>query len=202
MLYTVLDLESTGYHKEGGDEILSFGFMRINSQFEIKASGTLYFYKPNFDVGKYPACTVHKLKREFMQQHEYNFKDNIKKMYSLCYKSTIIGKNSTTFDMPFIKNFIKRHCPTLDELQYLKTFDIQSEFSGIYRERTGAASNKKGTLTDYLDCLNITQEDVLKVYQSLPTKDETSLHMHGALYDCVATFMVFRELCSILKIKP
>lgn len=200
MIYTILDIETTGFHKDGGDEILSFGFIRINSQFEIKASGTLYFYKPNFNVGKYPACNIHKLDRKFMETQEANFKDNIKKMYSLCYNSTIIGKNSTVFDMPFIKNFIARHCPALPELIYSKTFDVQTEFSPVYKERSG--NNKKGTLTDYIDILNITQEDIKAVYETLPTKDEESMHMHGALYDCVATFLVFKQLCDIIKLKP
>lgn len=200
MLYTILDIETTGFHKDGGDEILSFGFLRMNSQFEIKASGTLYFYKPNFNVGKYPACTVHKLTREFMEPYGKDFKDNIKKMYSLCYNSTIIGKNSTSFDMPFIKNFIKRHCPTLDELKYFKTFDVQSEFSSIYRSKTG--NTNKGTLTDYINCLNITKDDINKVYNSLPNKDGANMHMHGALYDTIATYLVFKELCSIIKLKP
>lgn len=200
MIYTILDIETTGFHKDGGDEILSFGYIRINSNFEIKASGTLYFYKPNFPVSKYPACTVHKLSKEFMQQHEKDFKDNLKMMYSLCYNSIIIGKNSTNFDMPFIKNFIRRHCPTLEELIYFKTFDIQDEFSPTYKRMTG--STKKGTLTDYVNALGITQDEITRVYNSLPTKDGASMHMHGALYDCVATYLVFKKTCEILNIKP
>lgn len=201
MIYTVLDLESTGFHKEGGDEILSLGFMRINSSFEIKASGTLYFYKPNFPIERNQAAlAVHKLDRQFMKQFEGDFKDNLKKLYSLCYKSTIIGKNSTGFDMPFIKNFLKRHCPTLDELQYLNTFDVQSEFSKIFQSRTGRTN--KGTLTDYVECLGITQDQIREVYMSLPNKDTKSMHMHGALWDCVATYLVFIETCKILNLKP
>lgn len=201
MLYTVLDLESTGYHKEGGDEILSLGYMRINSSFEIKASGTLYFYKPNFPIERnQQALAVHKLHREFMKQYEKDFYDNIKKLYALCYKSTIIGKNSTNFDMPFIKNFIKRHCPTLPDLEYLNTFDVQAEFSKIFQSRTGRTN--KGTLTDYIECLGITPEDMNKVYDSLPSKDNANMHMHGALYDCVATYLVFIETCKVLNLKP
>lgn len=200
MIYTIVDIETTGFHKDGGDEILTFGFLRINSDFEIKASGTLYFYKPNFQVGKYPASTVHKLTKEIMQAHEHEFKDNIKKMYSLCHKSTIIGKNSTNFDMPFIKNFISRHCPLLEPLEYSKTFDLQDEFRSTYQSITGKTN--KGTLSDYLDCLKITQDDLLEIYNSLPTKDGESMHMHGALFDAVATYAVFKKHCEINNIKP
>lgn len=200
MLYTIVDIETTGFHKEGGDEILSFGFIRINSDFEIKASGTLYFYKPNFNVGKYPACTIHKLSKAFMETKEADFKDNLKKMYSLCYDTTIIGKNSTQFDMPFIQNFIRRHCSTIEPLEYKKTFDVQKYFSPIFKERTG--ESRVGTLTDYVNLLGITQDDIKEVYNSLPTKDSESMHMHGALYDCVATYLVFKETCKILKLRP
>lgn len=200
MIYTVLDIETTGLSLSGGDEILSFGFMRINSMFDVLASGTLYFYKEGFNVSKYPACTVHKLTEGFMKSKEKDFNDNIKKMYSLCYMSNIIGKKSTSFDMPFIKNFIERHCPTLEPLEYNKTFDVQKEFSPIYQERTG--NSKKGTLTNYIDLLGITQNDIKRVYDSLPTKDDSNMHMHGALYDCVATYLVFKETCRILNLRP
>lgn len=200
MLYTILDIESTGFHKEGGDEILSFGFIRCNSQFEIKASGVLYFYKPGFNVEKCPAFNTHKLKLSFMQEHENKFNDNLKKMYSLCYNSVIVGKNSTKFDMPFIKNFCKRHAPLLDELTYLKTFDVQEEFCKIYREKT--KNNNVGTLTDYVNCLGITKQDLENVYNSLPVKDSENMHMHGALFDTVATYMVFKENCKILNLRP
>lgn len=199
MIYTILDIETTGLDKYGGDEILSAGYMRINSQFEIKASGTLYFYKPEFNVGKYPACTVHKLTRSFLSQYEGDFYDNIKKLYSLCYMSTIIGKNSTKFDMPFVKEFIHRHCNTLPPLEYFRTFDIQDHFKPIYQERTG--SRKTGTLTEYCECLGIGKEKLDSIYNSLPNKDGSSMHMHGALYDVVATYAVFKEVCRIKNIQ-
>lgn len=201
MIYTVLDVEATGFHKEGGDEILSVGFMRINSSFKILASGTLYFYKPNFPIERNPqALAVHKLERKFMKQFEDQFYTNIKKLFALCYRSTIIGKNSTSYDMPFIKNFIKRHCPTLPDLEYLNTFDVQAEFSKIFQQRTGKTN--KGTLTDYIECMGVTSEQLNEVYNSLPTKDSKSMHMHGALYDCVATYLVFIETCKVLNLKP
>lgn len=205
MIYTIMDIETSGYAvKDGVDDILTFGFMRINSNFEIKASGTLYFWKPGFRVEGTRAQEVHHLTNEIMMPHASEFNDNLKKMYSLCYQSTIIGKRSTLFDMPAVKGFIKKHCPSLadstNELQYFKTFDLEDEFSPIFRERTGRTN--KGTLTDYIDCLGITQDQIRAVYDSLPTKDGATMHMHGALYDVVATYMVFKELCDILKIKP
>lgn len=199
MLYTILDVETTGTKVEL-DEILSFGFMRINSKFEVKAAGTLYFYKPEFDIGKYPACTIHKLTRKFMEPHECEFKDNIKKMYSLCLNSTIVGKNSEQFDMPIIKNFLKRHCPALNPLTYSRSFDVQKEFSLIYKERTG--SKRMGTLTEYVELLGISQDDILNFYKSIPYTSHDSMHVHGALYDVIATYFVFKETCKILKLNP
>lgn len=198
MIYTIIDIETTGLNK-CYDDILSVGFIRINSKMEILESDTLYFYKPDFQVEKYPACTVHKLKRNFLEQYKDDFKDNLKKLYSICYMSTLIGKNSTNFDLPFIKEFVRKHCPLLD-LRYNATFDIQTEFSTIYQQRTG--SSKRGTLTDYCNCLGITTEKINEVYNSLPTKDSQSMHMHGALYDCVATYLVFKEVVKIKNLNP
>lgn len=199
MIYTVLDIETTGFSRDY-DDILSVGFMRIDSSFDVKASGTLYFYKPNFNVGKYPACTVHKLSRSLLEQHEGEFANNLKILWSLLYMSNIIGKRSNKFDMPFINSFVDRYCPTLPSIQYNYTFDLEDKFAPIYKSRMH--TTKTGTLTQYLECLGITQDQVLAEYQKLPNKDNESVHMHGALYDVVATFMVFKETCSILGLRP
>lgn len=198
MIYTVLDIESTGFGKYSGDEILSFGFIRINSSFDILDSGVLYFYKDGFNVGKYPACTVHKLTKSFLKQFENDFDDNCKKMYALCYNSTIIGKNSENFDMPFIKSFLQRHFPTIIPLEYSKSFDLQVEVTNTYKSMTG--STKTGKLEDYVTCLGITKEELDEVYRSLPNKGESNSY-HDALYDCVATLAVFKKYCIMKGLK-
>lgn len=198
MIYTIVDIETTGFSKDF-DEILTFGFIRINSNMDILESGCLYFYKDNFNVEKYPAVLTHKLKRAEMVKHEGEFHDNIKKMFALCYEGTIIGKNSTKFDMPFIQRFIERHCPTIDLLNFSKTYDLQTHFGPTYKEMTG--STKVGKLHEYIEVLGLTESDIRRVYDSLPTKDGESVHFHGALYDCVATYLVLREHCRINNVR-
>lgn len=199
MIYTVCDIETEGLNRYS-DEILSFGFIRCDSNFDILASGSLYFYKDGFHPERYPAFNTHHLTTDFMKEHKDEFNDNMKRMYSLLYMGAIVGKNSTNFDMPFIQEFIQRHCPMLPRLEYFSTFDVQTEFCKVYQQRTG--NSKKGTLTEYVDCLGITENDLRKVYDSLPVKDGANMHMHGALFDTVATYLVFKETCRIINLRP
>ena len=201
MLYTIIDVESTGFSREFAD-ILSFGFLRINSQFEIKESGNLYFYLPNFKVENKDAFEVHGLTRDFLSQYEKDFAVNITKMYSLMYHSCLIGKNIDAFDIPLINSFFKRYAKYLPKFEYTSSVDLQKRFKDTYQARTG--SRKVGTLTDYCNVLGITKDTLNNIYDSLPTKDENpnAKHMHSSLYDCIAIYCVFKEFCKIRGIQP
>lgn len=198
MVYTVFDIETTGLNTYK-DDILSFGFIRFNSDFEILASDTLYFYKQGYNVEHNKASEVHGLTEKFLKQYKDEFNDNATRMYAICYNSVLIGKNSDAFDIPFVTNFFLKNIDSLPKLVIKSSYDLQTHFKNYYKDKTG--STRAGKLGEYAELLGITKEDIDAVYNSLPTKDNASIHLHGALYDSVVTFMVFKEYAKIADIK-
>lgn len=208
---------STGYLKDDR-EILEVGYLRIeDTTGEIISHGTLYFYKPYFDVEK--TQHIHGIDREFLKQYEEDFNRNLIILNSLIQKTLIIGKNSNSFDIPFINGFIDKHSKGLlpmasavalsktkdidgSFISYtpeLYTYDVQKafkdEFRRLYEQKHGVSlhHNKRGTLMDYIEVLGL-QDELDKLYENLDK--ERTTRAHGALYDCCATYLVWKH-CAI-----
>ena len=225
MIGTVIDIETTGYLQFDNStgvsqladtsEILEVGFININMDTrEILTHGTLYFYKPYFNVES-QAQEVHGLTRDFLKQYEDKFTMNLVALNSLIQSTCLIGKNSDKFDIPFIKAFIRKHMGDEFDLpevvaqlemdaynggkvfysDTLYALDMQTlyknRFHELYYDKTGnkLPPNKKGTLSDYISVIDSGQEAVDYVYGSL-SKDRVT-GAHGALYDAVMTYIVW-----------
>ena len=205
----------TGYLKDDR-EILEVGYIRVDdADKKIISHGTLYFYKPYFQIEN-EAQSIHGLTRDFLKQYENDFERNLIILNSLIQKTLIIGKNSDRFDIPYITKFIDKHSKGLLDMRsavsiakvrdiyknpfvyepILFTYDVQKAFKNTYKELYYAkyggvlSPQARGTLMDYIDVLN-KQEEVDALYASLD-KDRTT-GAHGALYDCVATYVVWKE---------
>lgn len=223
MIGLVVDIETTGfrnYDSQTGlladsSEILEVGYLRIDMETGgILNHGTLYFYKPYFQVES-DAQKIHGLTRSFLEPYEKDFNTNLLMLNSLIQKTCIIGKNSEGFDIPFIRDFLIKHSDGVLDFQSLimkakiKKYDdswlmydplefsldlqkiFKDEFHRLYYKKTGIelAPQKRGTLTDYINAIDGAQECVDAIYNSLEKARET--RAHGALYDCVATYVVW-----------
>ena len=190
-MYVVLDIETTGFSRDG-DNILEVGYIRIDHNLNIHQSGTLFFYKDDFRIES-AAQSVHRLSRSYLQGYADEFDTNICALYSMMYNSTIIGKNSNTFDMPFIQSFCNRYMKDADvpALKILKALDLQDVYTPIYRQLTGE-SRKKGTLEDYAKMLEISDSEVQELYDSL-NKPAGRYGYHTALYDTVVTYLLLKR---------
>lgn len=223
MIGLVVDIETTGYRSydsatgllSDNSEILEVGYLRIDMETGgMLGNGTLYFYKPYFNIES-DAQRVHGLTREFLQQYEDQFDNNLIILNSLIQKTCIIGKNSESFDIPFIRDFLIKHSDGCLDFKSLilkakiKTYDkswflydpmefsldlqkiFKDEFHRLYYERTGISldSRKKGTLSDYVNCIEGMSAAVDTLYNSLTKDRETKAH--GALYDAVMTYGVW-----------
>lgn len=207
--------KTTGYLKDDR-EILEVSYIRVdNATAEILSSGSLYFYKDYFQIEN-EAQRFHGLTRDFLKQYKDDFDKNLIILDSLFQKTNIIGKNSEHFDIPFIRGFIDKHGKSklnLDDLiiqakikkidgdrliynPILFSTEIQSIFKStfrrLYTEKTGQVlhPNKRGTLSEYIEVLDAFDK-VDEIYASLP-KDRVT-KAHGALYDCVMTYVVWKE---------
>ena len=223
MICTIFDIETTGFYNmkynvvnPDNAEILEVGYIKVESEsLDIIDSGTLYFYKPYFNVES-EAQQYHKLTRDFLKQYEKDFDDNLKKLYCLFQQTFVVGKNCNEFDIPFIQAFIKKHSNSYLDIDacfkefdfkdyddcyfyyhsFFDSYDIQIGFCETWRDweerRTGVRPKGKrtGRLEEYINVFPEWQGQVDALYDSLP-KDRVT-RAHGALYDCVMTYVVFK----------
>lgn len=230
MVGTIIDIETTGFLKfeiidgnsqlSDNSEILEVGFINIDmSTKRILTSGTLYFYKPYFNIES-DAQKVHGITREFIQKYENDFEKNLIALSALMQCGCIIGKNSDKFDIPFIQAFIRKHGgPKFDFSNVIGLLGMKGYNGGyvfydntltsidmqvIYRDRWRTLfnekygyfpmANKKGKLEEYIDVIPNGTEMVDEIYSTL--NKERTTGAHGALYDATMTYIVFLEACA------
>lgn len=226
MLGLVLDIETTAFlkteEKNGltiagpGSDILEVGYIMIDMDTNaFVKTGTLYFYKPTFNIENPDAQAKHKLTREFLKQYENDFNNNLNALNAMTRKAVIIGKNSDAFDIPYIKAFINKYSGNLLNISRLcdiltmkayyngyvyfndsyRSVDLQKiwapRYRALYQKKYGISTNKKGKLEEYIDVLDAW--DVVKtLYNDIPNKARVT-QAHGALYDCVMTYVVWYD---------
>lgn len=224
MLGLVMDIETTGWFTispqtgtlPDDNEILEVGYLRINTDtYEIYGGGTLNFYKPYFNVES-EAQKVHGLTREYLEQFEGDFDRNLIALNALVQQTCIIGKNSTSFDVPYIREFLLKHSmdafnmtravrkakikrfsdgQLIDYEPWLYSIDVQDAFTDEWKRISAhefginQSPRRKGKLEEYIQVLKA-QGEVDSIYATIPKTRET--RAHGALYDAVMTYVVYK----------
>lgn len=194
MLLHVIDIETTGLGKFT-DDILEVGYIRCNLDTEIVGYGSLYFYKPEFKVES-AAQQIHGLTREFLEPYAQDFEKNLAILYTLMYDAIIVGKNSNSFDIPFIKQFLMRYAGSLGEPYIRKSIDVQSllanEYQNWYYERNGMKTKKKGKLMELAEMVGLTDNAIgAKFAEAFPDCGRSGAH--NALYDAFVTMLLLRH---------
>mgnify|MGYP002624723154 CR=1 FL=1 len=226
MIGLVLDIETTGFMKispitgtlEDSSEILEVAYLRVDMDtLAILDSNTLYFYKDYFQIEGTEAQKVHGLTTAYLQQFADDFEKNLIILNSIIQDTCVIGKNSNKFDIPFIKEFLKKHSNGQLDVEMLvrknkikrygttniffydafrNTLDIQTifkdKFHELYFEKTGIELNarKIGTLSDYIDVIDGGEACVKAIFNGLKNKPREGLY-HTAMYDVCATYVVW-----------
>lgn len=186
MLYTVLDIETTGLMKFDANsdlipDILEVSFLQMDSStLRVVGSGSLYFYQPHFDIEN-DAQIIHKLDRKFLMQYEDQFDDNIRALAALMTNATILGKNSKKFDVPFIKHFISKYKGKAYDIEDITTRVAMKPYDG------------KGIVYHVSDVQNIDIQDLYApVYRVKKFMTETG--EIGQFYDKSFTAAKFNEI--------
>lgn len=191
MLYTIVDIESNGLNRDTA-EILEFGYIQIDKQCNIVRSGTLFFWKEGWGVGR---GDIHHLSSKFLEQYADEFDENLVKMFTIMYNGIILGKNSDNFDIPCILSFLSRHAPVLANRKIYGVLDMQTymapKFQEWQREVKHIANNKKGTLEEYIEMMGKTQDEVLREFEEL-FPDCPRKGAHSALYDVYMTYLTVK----------
>lgn len=196
MLLHIVDIETTGLNRMT-DDIVEVGYIRANHNLDIVGYGTLYFYKPEFNIES-SAQSIHGLKRSFLQQYEGDFGKNLAALYTLIRGAAIVGKNSGRFDVPFIREFISKHEPALyDSAVPRISVDMQDEyalrFRAWYTSTYGKSTTRKGTLQEYMPLIGYSPERIQEEFtQAFPESSERS-NAHNALYDAFMTYLLLKN---------
>ena len=203
MLFTVIDIESNGLiGKVNPVEVLEVGYMQVNEHFDIIRHGVLYFYQSSFNIEN-EAQAVHGLTREFLEQYEDEFDDNLVRLYTLLERGFLVTKNGDKFDIPVLQRFIARHAPHLASfdpadpkpIHVGASLDMQTFYTPKYRawyEKTyGEKTRGHGKLGQLMDVIGYTQEDITAEFH-LTVGDTDRDQAHAALYDVFMTYLLLK----------
>ena len=192
MIYTVIDIETSGLSRENAD-VLSFSYALTDGK-EILAADTLYFWTDGMQWSQ-ESYEIHGLSKEFLSQYKDDFDKNLRAMFSVVQDSVLVGYNSGYmdkfgvlhgFDYQVIKNFLLRN---------MLDFPIPSSFVDllkIARSRETNAPNKK--LQSMVDYYGISREDIVRVNDTVFPGGKAIAHSSG--YDVVCTVYVLKEMLA------
>lgn len=192
MIYTVIDIETSGLSRENAD-VLSFSYALTDGK-EILAADTLYFWADGIKWNQ-ESYQTHGLSKEFLSQYKDDFDKNLRAMFSVIQDSILVGYNSGYidkfgvlhgFDYQVIKNFLLRN---------MLDFPIPSSFVDllkIARSRETNAPNKK--LQSMVDYYGVSREEIARVNNTVYQGSKAVAHNSG--YDVVCTAYVLKEMLA------
>ena len=192
MIYTVIDIETSGLSRENAD-VLSFSYALTDGK-EILAADTLYFWTDGMQWSQ-ESYEIHGLSKEFLSQYKGDFDKNLRAMFSVVQDSVLVGYNSGYmdkfgvlhgFDYQVIKNFLLRN---------MLDFPIPSSFVDllkIARSRETNAPNKK--LQSMVDYYGVSREEIARVNNTVYPGSKAVAHNSG--YDVVCTAYVLKEMLA------
>lgn len=181
MIYTVVDIETTGLNK-AYDDIIQFAYMMLDENLNVIRSEILYMYYPEMRDSTEGALNLHGLTRDFLKQYEKDFETNVRKMYSILARSNVITHNGDSFDIPFCRIWLSKF--EMPDVTIENSFDTIKIYQPIYK--------RKMKLTKLVMELGYKPEDIQLL---------TKLHFgyegnaHDAGYDVTATMVCFIEAC-------
>ena len=211
MILTVYDIETNGFVEKGVyPDVYQLGFIRVDTNFRVHGSGSLYFYDSvTFADYKQDAGDVHGISESFLKTHEDKFNENIATAYAILNECLTVGKNNLSFDNNVIREFINKYRPAKSApFRMGKTIDVQSYMGIFYREWCTAhgvpvTTRKTGTLSEYMNVMGI-NEVVVKTFAKNNNIKLDEARPHDALFDATLTYMCLIYLMSIKKmtLKP
>lgn len=190
MLYTIFDVETTGFSGTA-DSVCQFAAITVNQNFFPVRTHNYYFYKEGMPWSD-SAEAVHGLSRDFLKQYESEYNDNLIRMYTVLQHGNLAGHNCKGFDIPFVSQFLRRE--GLPELVVADCLDTMILWRPEFKKRM--------KLVDLPGALGITEEQVLNTAKILFKKYPGERRPHDACYDTTATLLCLRVaaqrgLCSL-----
>ena len=179
MLYTVFDLETTGFDSTR-DDVVQLAYTRLDSKLHLVSSGNLYFYYDNMHWSE-EAYAVHKIPQSFLQQHKDSFSENVRTAYAILQQGNLIGHNCDSFDIPFIANFLGRM--GTPHVSPRRSFDTMKLFTKSF--------GKRPKLSDLPKHLDLSERQINFCLKNCFPDTTDSISFHDARYDVAVTTLAF-----------
>lgn len=206
MLLTVYDIEAGGLIRKEAPmpDVYQLGFIRVNTNFEVKGCGSLYFYDPaTYHEPEQTALQANGLTIDFLETKKDEFDKNLATAYALLHNSLVVGKNNIRYDNLVITSFLNKYRPEkVGGFKLGKSIDVQSYMAVLYRDYCSingipCSPRKQGTLEDYLQMMQA-DENVVRAFAKNNNIQLCDERLHDALYDATVTYMC---LCYMMVIK-
>lgn len=199
----VIDIETNNISGRLGD-ILEVGYIRIDNNLNILGYGVQCLWEDRFydDAWSVGRTDIHGLTKEYLQDNGKGEAEMVTLLYNLVNRALVVGKNSTSFDIPFIKQYISRKCYELNGFEPENTVDVQTimaeDFRADYFKKYNQKTRKVGDLMEQCLIAGITPEDIDKFCIEKLNMEKSRTRYHSALYDAAATYLL---LCHIVRVK-
>lgn len=161
----ILDTETTGFNKYGGDRIIEIAILEMVNK---ALTGRKFHTYLNPDKQSHPkALEKHGLTSQFLSQHP-RFEDIADELISFIGDSQIIA-HKALFDLDFINSELERMNRPIIYFNYVCTLEV-------FKKRYG----KMISLSDLCQMYNISVD---------------SQRLHGAIYDCQLLAKLYSQVC-------
>lgn len=176
MLYTVIDIETTGFSRYKND-IIQFSYIITDENGRVYDSDCLHFYSTCIkESWSEQAESVHGISLKTLEQYADDFERNCKKMFIIISRANIVGFNSDDFDIPFICEWLDQVLGVRPEIYY--TLDMMT----LYK-RHGI----KGKLVSMPDKLGVDESIIAMFTESIFGQ---AGHAHASYYDVIVTHIM------------
>lgn len=188
MLHTVIDLETTGLNRHRG-AVLAAGYLTLDDKLEnVIDSDILYFYQESFPDSDAKALELHGLTRSFLRQYTDDFSKNLKKLFKLVLKGSLIGHNIDQFDLPYMQEFLARN--GYGDVEAFQTFDTMKIYKPVFG---GNYHGARVSLTNLISELKIPRDGIEIMQKHYFKGKDIQTVAHDATYDVTATLIAFLE---------
>lgn len=206
MIYNVFDIETSGLEKDC--DIYEFAYIRLDDNFNIIKTDTLYFYKKSWNI---TSSDIHGLSKDYLEKYAKDFYKNLAAMYATMHNGIAVGKNNMMFDNSRVSSFIKRNKYDMNKDKGIRDFvikasiDVQNYMAPYYRKHMidrglAVSNNQKGTLEDYMEVCGFTKPMLEDFAKSNGIEVDERFRAHGAMYDTVMTLATLKWLAYAARV--
>lgn len=182
-LFTVIDCETTDKLPTKAIPLCVSYITFKTSVMDIVDSGTLFFYKEGIPWST-EAESIHGLSKQFLQQFESEYYENLRKLFKVTYMGNLVGQNIKAYDYVVLDRFL-----SINDYPPISPYSL---YDTMY------ALGKRTKLSTIAETLNISME-LIKSFSKTVFKDsklDSKLDYHNSEFDTVATMFIYFKLLN------